>query len=334
MGSMSDSKMEYVRLGRTGLRVSRLGLGAMGMGNPAWRPWVLSEEASKPIIFRALDLGINFFDTSNYYSAGTSEEILGRVLLPALPRDEIVVATKVGNPMGKGPNARGYGRKHIIRAVDESLRRLNTSYIDLYQTHIWSNDAPLEETVEAFDTLVRAGKVLHVGITTMPAWQLARALGIAERDGRVPFASVQNHYNLVYREDERDMVPLCRAEGLGLIPFSPMARGFLAGDRPTMGEGPTMRARTDEYCHKWYYRPGDLSIAARTGEVAARYGVKPAQIGLAWTLAKQGITAPIFGATTPDQIDAAVAALSIRLEPADMAYLEEPYEPRWGEVLG
>ncbi|MFO1056132.1 MAG: aldo/keto reductase [Dongiaceae bacterium] len=331
---MSLPTMEHVRLGRTGLSVSRIGLGAMGMGDPGWRSWVLDEAASAPLIARALDLGINFFDTSDFYSAGASEEVLGRRLVGAVPRDELVIATKVGNPMGRGPNARGYSRKHILHAVEQSLRRLRTDHIDLYQTHIWADSAPLEETVAAFDTLVRQGKILHAGITTMPAWQLARAIGIAERDGLARFASAQNHYNLCYREDEKETIPLCRAEGLALIPFSPIARGFLAGNRGAAGEGPTERARTDEYAHKWYYREGDMAVLERVREVAGRLGAEPAQVALAWVLAKPGITAPIVGATAVAQLEAAVAALALRLEPADLAFLEEPYQPRWGAALG
>ena len=236
--------MEYVRLGSTNIQVSRLGLGAMAFGSRRWREWILEEVEAKPIIERALDYGINFFDTSDYYSGGESEAVLGRCLLSRVAREQVVIATKVGNPMGPSVTERGYSRKHIMHAVDASLRRLGTDYIDLYQTHIWDPETDLEEMVLAFDDLVRAGKILHAGITTMPAWQLAQCIGIARRTGRRAFVSAQNHYNLVHREDEREFIPLCRSEGIALIPYSPLARGFLCGGgsratAPHCGRRPT-----------------------------------------------------------------------------------------------
>ena len=241
--------MEYVRLGRSNLKISRLGLGAMAFGSRRWRDWILEEGETKPIVDRALDLGINFFDTSDYYSGGESEAVLGRCLLSRVAREQVVIATKAGNPMGPSVTERGYSRKHLVHAVHASLKRLGTDYVDLYQTHIWDHGTDLEEMVAAFDDLVRAGKILHAGITTMPAWQLARCLGIARETGRRPFVSAQNHYNLVHREDEREFIPLCRSEGVALIPYSPLARGFLCGGR-VEGGGPTRRARTDEFNQK------------------------------------------------------------------------------------
>src|SRR5688572_23056915 len=223
--------MEYINLGHTGLKVSRICLGAMTYGSPQWREWVLSEEASRPFIQRALDLGINFFDTADVYSLGASEEVLGRALKDFARRDEVIIATKVYNPMGPGPNQRGLSRKHIMDSIDASLRRLGTDYVDLYQTHRWDSETPIEETLEALNDLVRMGKVRYLGASSMYAWQFAQALYLADRHGWSRFVAMQNHYNLVYREEEREMIPLCRAEGIGLIPWSPLARGFLAGNR-------------------------------------------------------------------------------------------------------
>ena len=280
--------MEYVRLGNCGLKVSRLGLGAMGIGDKGWREWVLDEEQAGPIVRRALDCGINLFDTCNYYSAGLSEAVLGRVLLNDAKRDEIVIATKVGLPTGEGPNSGGFSRKNLFEAVDRSLERLGTDYIDLYQTHIWDPATNIDEMMGAFDDLVRSGKVLYVGAADMPAWQFAKALYAAERSGGARFVSMHNHYNLIFREDERELLPLCRDAGVGLISYSPMARGFLAGNRRVEGWGDTSRARTDDFAQKLYYRDADFEVARRVGETAERRGVEPTQIALAWVLVDLG----------------------------------------------
>ena len=320
--------MQYVNLGRSNLKVSRLGLGAMGVGDKSWRSWVLDEEASRPILKRALDLGINFIDTCDYYSTGRSEEVLGRFIGSFVRREEIVLATKVGNPMGKGANARGYSRKHLHEAVDQSLRRLQTDYIDLYQTHIWDPSTEIEEMVDAFDALVRSGKVLYLGITDMPAWQLAKAYYYAAHSGRARFISVQNHYNPIWREDERELLPFCRAEGLGVISYSPMARGYLAGRGRRDGIAPTERLRSDDYALKIYGRRNDATVAETVEAVAAARNLAPAQVALAWTLSRPGMTAPIFGATRVEHVDAAVAALESGLDAEAVAAISQAYEPR------
>ena len=319
--------MEYVRLGRTNLEVSRLGLGAMAFGSRRWRDWILEEDETKPIIDRALDLGINFFDSSDYYSGGESEAVLGRCLFSRVAREQVVIATKVGNPMGPSVTERGYSKKHIAHAVDASLKRLGTDYIDLYQTHIRDPETDLEEMVIAFDDLIRAGKILHAGITTLPAWQLAKCLSIAHQTGRRPFVSAQNHYNLVHREDEREFIPLCRSEGMALIPYSPLARGFLCGGR-VEGGGPTLRARTDEFTHKWHGRRSDFRVARRVERIAGRRGLSPAQVALAWVLSRPGVDAPLFGATRVEHVEDAVEALSVTLTPAEARSLETAYEPK------
>jgi aryl-alcohol dehydrogenase-like predicted oxidoreductase len=326
--------MQYVNLGRSNLKVSRLGLGAMGMGDKSWRSWVLDEDASRPILKRALDLGINFIDTCDYYSSGRSEEVVGRLLRTFAKREEIVLATKVGNPMGNGPNARGFSRKHLHEAVDQSLRRLQTNYIDLYQTHIWDPSTQIEEMVDAFDSLVRAGKVLYLGITDMPAWQLAKAYYYATYSGRARFISVQNHYNPIWREDERELLPFCRAEGLGVISYSPMARGFLTGSARREGAAPTERLRSDDYAQKIYGRDNDTVVAEAVEAVAATQKVAPAQVALAWTLSRPGMTAPIFGATRPQHVDAAVAALDIELDAEALQKISQAYNPRPTAALG
>ncbi|HEV2550246.1 MAG TPA: aldo/keto reductase [Stellaceae bacterium] len=320
--------MDYRNLGSSSLKISRLGLGAMGIGDPSWREWVLDEVASRPIVKRSLDLGINFIDTCDFYSRGRSEEIVGRLIKELVPRDEIVLATKAGNPMGKGPNARGYSRKHLFEAVEQSLRRLATDYIDLYQTHIWDVTTNLEEMVDAFDDLVRSGKVLYLGITDMPAWQLAKAYYDQRHRGLARFVSVQNHYNPIWREDERELIPLCRTEGVGLIPYSPMARGYLCGRQRRNSAEMTTRARTDDYGQKLYGRSSDEKVADAVERVAQAHGVLPAQVALAWTLSRPGVTAPIFGATKTEHVDAAVAALELKLEPTEIQAIDSAYEPR------
>ncbi len=330
--------MQYVNLGRTGLRVSRLCLGMMTFGSPAWRPWVLGEEASCPFIRRAVEAGINFFDTADMYSRGVSEEILGRALRDFTTRDQAVVATKAFFPMGEGPNDGGLSRKHLFESIDASLRRLGTDHVDLYQIHRFDPHTPIEETLEALDDIVRAGKARYIGASSMYAWQFARMLHAAERRGWTRFVAMQNHYNLVYREEEREMLPLCRAEGIGVIPWSPLARGFLAGNRarPAGGEGSrggaTLRAQTDEYAQDLYYAESDFRVVERLVELAARRGITPAQVALAWMLRQPGVTAPIVGTTKLEHLDTLVAALDITLDDDECRLLEEPYVPH--PVLG
>lgn len=320
--------MEYVGLGKAGLKVSRLGLGAMGFGDRSWRSWVLDLEQSRAIFRRAVEVGINLIDTCDYYSGGASEEIVGKLVAEAGDRAGLVIATKVGNPMGRDANARGYSRKHIIEAAEASLRRLRMDYIDIYQTHIWDPTTNLEELVEAFDHLVRSGKVLYAGITDMPFWQFATAYFYAERHGLAQFVSVQNHYNLLWRDDERELLPFCRAQGIGLIPYSPMARGFLCGRARRQDPSRTERAKTDDYTYNLYGRPVDEAIVDRVGEIAAARGVSAGQIALAWVLQRSGITAPIVGATRIAHVDEAVAALEIGLSADELKVLEEEYVPR------
>ncbi len=324
--------MDYVNLGHTGVKVSRICLGTMTYGTPAWREWVLSEEDSRPFIRRALELGINFFDTADMYSLGVSEEVLGRALCDFARRDQVVVATKVFNAMGEGPNDRGLSRVHIMHSIDASLRRLGMDYVDLYQIHRWDYDTPIEETLETLNDLVRAGKVRYIGASSMFAWQFAKALYLADRHGWERFVTMQNYYNLVYREEEREMIPLCLSEGIGLIPWSPLARGLLAGSRRVGQSGETVRSRTDTFADHLYTDPVDQVIADRAAELARQRGVTVAQIALAWILAKPGVTAPIVGASKMQHLEQAVAALEIRLSPEELRFLEEPYKPH--PVLG
>src|SRR5262245_1914856 len=302
--------MDYVRFGHTGIKVSRLCLGMMTYGTPNWRPWVLDETASRPFIKRALDLGINFFDTADMYSLGVSEEVTGRAIKDFTSRDQIVLATKVYYPMGEGPNDRGLSRKHIFHAIDASLRRLGTDYVDLYQIHRFDYDTRIEETLEALHDVVKAGKARYIGASSMFAWQFATMLHTSEASGWTKFVSMQNHYNLVYREEEREMLPLCRARGIAVIPWSPLARGFLAGNRSKAGGthgGETSRAKTDQHAQDLYYADSDFTVAERVGELARRRGVKPTQIALAWVLSKPAITAPIVGASKISHLDDHVA---------------------------
>ncbi len=317
--------MDYVRLGRTGLKVSRLVLGCMTFGSPNWAPWVLDEAASRPIIDKALDLGINFFDLADMYSLGTSEEIVGRVL-GQVPRHKLVLGTKLYNPMSDDPNDRGLSRKHIFEAVDASLKRLDTDYIDLYQLHRFDYDTPLEETLDALNDVVRAGKVRYLGASSMHAWQFMKALGLQRAHGWAPFVSMQPHYNLIYREEEREMLPLCRSEGIGVIPWSPLARGRLAA-RTDAG---TTRAQTDKTASALYdrTRDADEAVIAAVRAVAERHGRPPAQIAYAWVASRPGITAPIVGISKLHQFDDAVAALEVKLTDEDVEQLEAPYEPQ------
>src|SRR5271154_5881073 len=286
--------MEYVNLGKAGVKVSRLCLGAMTYGSKKWREWVLEEDESRPFIRRALEAGINFFDTADMYSVGVSEEILGRALRDFGPgRDRVVIATKVFNAMGDDPNQRGLSRKHIRHALEDSLRRLGTDYVDLYQIHRFDPLTPIEETMEALNDLVRAGKVLYIGASSMFAWQFQKMLHVSDDLGLARFVTMQNHYNLIYREEEREMNPLCRAEGIGLIPWSPLARGFLAGNRSKQDRGETVRAKTDEFAHNLYYRDSDFTVVERVTEIAKKRGVRNAQVAIAWMLSKPEVTAPI-----------------------------------------
>jgi aryl-alcohol dehydrogenase-like predicted oxidoreductase len=325
--------MEYVKLGHTGLEVSRLCLGTMTYGSSRWRPWVLDEEPSRPFLRQALELGINFFDTADVYSLGESEAVLGRFLKSSgVARDRVVIATKVHGKMGEDPNQRGLSRKHIRHSIDDSLRRLGTDYVDLYQIHRFDDRTPIEETLEALTELVKAGKVLYLGASSMFAWQLSRYLHLAERRGWSRFVSMQNHYNLVYREEEREVNPLCLAEGLAIIPWSPLARGFLAGNRRGSNEGDTVRAKTDDFAHRLYHQPSDFAVVEALAAVARARGVPNAQVALAWLLHQPGVTAPIIGASKPGHLEDAVAALQIKLTPDELAALGRPYQPH--PVLG
>ena len=324
--------MDYIRLGSTGLKVSRICLGCMTYGSKKWREWVLEEDESRPFIRRALEAGISFFDTADMYSLGASEEIVGRALLDFARRDCVVIATKVFNPMGDDPNQRGLSRKHIHESIDASLRRLRTDYVDLYQIHRFDYETPAEETLRALDDVVRAGKALYIGASSMHAWQFAKMLHTSDRLGAARFVSMQNHYNLVYREEEREMLPLCRDEGIGVIPWSPLARGFVMGNRRVQDRGDTVRAKSDDYAHSLYYRPADFAVVDRITDVARRRGISNAQVALAWVLQQPGITSPIVGASKMSHLDDAIAALSVKLDDDELKALAEPYQPH--PVLG
>ena len=325
--------MDYVNLGSAGVKVSRLCLGTMTYGTKRWREWVLDEEESRPFIGRALELGINFFDTADMYSLGVSEEVLGRALKHfGQPRDRVVIATKVFNAMSEDPNDQGLSRKHILHSIDNSLRRLGTDYVDLYQIHRLDYRTPIEETLRALDDVVAMGKALYIGASSMFAWQFAKMLYKADELGLTRFVSMQNHYNLVYREEEREMLPLCREEGIAVIPWSPMARGFLAGNRHRQDHGETLRAKTDDYAHKLYYQDSDFAVADRVSEIAHQRGVPNSQVALAWILAQPGVTAPIIGASKRQHLEDAVAALGLKLDEAELKALAEPYRPH--AVLG
>jgi aryl-alcohol dehydrogenase-like predicted oxidoreductase len=320
--------MDYVRFGTTGMQVSRLCLGCMTYGDPGWREWVLDEEASRPFIREALERGINFFDTADMYSLGRSEEIVGRALRDFARRDEVVIATKVFNPMGPKPNQRGLSRKHIMEAVDASLKRLGTDYIDLYIIHRFDPQTPVEETVEALSDVVKAGKALYLGASSMWAWQFMKMLGLQRAKGLLPFVSMQNYVNLIYREEEREILPLCRQEGIAVTPWSPLARGFLAGSRPRQGEV-TLRGRTDTIMDTLGMgSEQDYAVAERVNTVAERLGCKPAQVALTWVLGLPGVTSPIIGASKPHHLDDAIGALGVTLDAETRAYLEELYRPK------
>jgi aryl-alcohol dehydrogenase-like predicted oxidoreductase len=315
--------MQYVRLGGTGLKVSRICLGMMTYGDAAWREWVLDEAAAEPFVRRAAEAGINFFDTADVYSIGVSEEVTGRLLRKVFPaREDYVLATKVHGAMGPGPNDKGLSRKHILAGIDHSLRRLGVDYVDLYQIHRWDPETPIEETMQALHDVVQAGKARYIGASSMFAWQFAKAQQLAP----TKFVSMQNHYNLVYREEEREMIPLCLDQGVGVIPWSPLARGFLAGNRSRNGQRHTVRASNDPFGDS-LYSESDFDVVDQLVEVAGARGLPPAQVALAWMLHKPGITAPIVGATKLGHLDDAVAAVDVTLTPDEIKLLEQPYQP-------
>jgi aryl-alcohol dehydrogenase-like predicted oxidoreductase len=317
--------MQHVNLGRTGLRVSRICLGMMSFGNASDRPWVLDEDAAEPIVRSAVEGGITFFDTADVYSDGASEVATGRLLAKFLTRDEQVVATKVRMPVSPGENGGGLSRKHILSGIDASLTRLGMEYVDLYQIHRWDNRTPIEETMEALHDVVKAGKARYIGASSMHAWQFAKAQFVAESHGWTKFVSMQPHYNLIYREEEREMIPFCLDQGIGVIPWSPLARGVLAGNRTRTGDRLTTRSSTDDFTDVLYSQPTDFDVVERVAEVAASRQVPAAQIALAWLLHKKGVTAPIVGATTIGHLEDALASEALLLDDAEIVRLEEPY---------
>jgi len=325
--------MNYVNLGSTGLKVSRLCLGCMTYGSPKWRDWVLDYDQSKPFIRKALDSGINFYDTADVYSLGESEVVLGKALKEfGVQRDKVVIATKVCSPMGDDPNLRGLSRKHVMHAIDDSLRRLQLDYVDLYQIHRFDKNTPIEETLDVLSDVVKSGKALYIGASSMYAWQFAKMLYTADLRGYERFVSMQNHYNVVYREEEREMNPLCRDQGVGLIPWSPLARGFVTGNRRKEDKGETKRAKSDDFAHQMYYGDSDFTVVERVTEIAKKRGVPNAQIALAWVLQQPGVTAPIIGASKMHHLEDAVKALEIKLGDEELKALAQPYEPH--PVLG
>ena len=324
--------MEYVKLGNTGMKVSKICLGTMTYGKPTERwPWALNEQESRPFIQKALELGINFFDTADMYSYGTSEEVVGNLLKEFVKRDDVVIATKVFNPMGPLPNDGGLSRKHIMSSIDNSLRRLKTDYVDLYQIHRWDYETPIEETMEALHDVVKAGKARYIGASSMFSWQFAKALYTADLHGWTRFVSMQPHYNLLYREEEREMIPLCLDQKIAVIPWSPLARGLLTGKR-SKERNETLRAKTDQFGKILYCSENDFEIVNRLGEIATRRGLPDSQVALAWMLSKPAITAPIIGASKPGHLEDAVAALSVKLTDEEIIKLEELYLPH--PVLG
>ena len=325
--------MQYVKLGKTGMKVSRLCLGMMSYGSKKWREWILEEEEAQPFVQRALEAGINFFDTADVYSTGESERLTGKLLRESgVKRENLIVATKIHGQMSSDVNDRGLSRKHILDSIDRSLERLQMDYVDLYQVHRWDYETPIEETMEALNDVVRSGKARYIGASSMYAWQFAKALHTAEKYGWTKYVSMQNHYNLVYREEEREMIPMCIDQGIGLIPWSPMARGFFAGDRKRGGGGETIRANTDPFGNSLYFRDEDFTVAESAAEVAKDRGVTASQIALAWVLNKPHVVAPIIGATKMDHLEQAIAALDIQLSQEEIKKLEEPYRPH--PILG
>ncbi len=320
--------MEYVKFGNTGMKVSRLCLGMMTYGNKKWREWVLTEDEAKPFVKRALDAGINFFDTADVYSFGGSEEVLGNSLKAfGVKRETVVVATKVFQNMSDDINDRGLSRKHIMDSIDKSLKRLKMDYVDLYQIHRWDSSTPIEETMEALHDVVKSGKARYIGASSMFAWQFSKAQYTAMMHGWTRFSSMQNHYNLIYREEEREMIPCIRDQGVAMIPWSPQARGFFAGNRQRGGGGETTRAKTDPFANELYFLDEDFTIAERANEVAKQRGVSGSQIALAWVLSKPYVTAPIIGASKMYQLDEAIAALDVKLSDDEIKRLEELYKP-------
>jgi 1-deoxyxylulose-5-phosphate synthase len=314
--------MQYLNLGRCGLKVPRICLGAFGFGDPAWQQWVLDEQRSRPVIRRALELGVNFFDTADYYSGGESEALLGRALREFARREDVVICTKAFHPTGPGVNERGLSRRHLFDAIDRSLSKLDMDYVDLYQIHRLDQSVPLEETLEALHDIVKAGKARYLAASNMVAWQFAQALYLQERHGWSRFVAMQNQYNLVYREEEREMIPLCLAEGIGYTPYSPLARGFLAG------RGDSARTKHDPFIEKFHGNAVDAAIRARVDQVAERLAAAPARTALAWLLHQPVVTAPVIGASTVSHVEDAVAALELKLSESDLAFLQEPYRPR------
>jgi len=325
--------MDFLPLGNSGLEVSRLCLGCMSYGSSKAREWILNEEAALPFYQQAIEAGINFFDTADLYSQGMSEEVTGRALKKlGVRREQVVIATKVFYPTGTSPNERGTSKKHVRHAIDASLRRLGLDYVDLYQIHRYDRSTPMEETLEALTDLIKQGKVLYLGASSMAAWEFAKFVSVAKANGFPRFISMQNHYNLVYREEEREMIPLCREESVGIIPWSPLARGFLAGNRPRSAESETVRGKTDASAQRLYHQESDYQVIDRVIDMAKKRGLSNAQIALAWMLHKPGITSPIIGATKPHHLEEAVKALEVQLTQDDIEYLEEPYQPH--QVLG
>jgi len=324
--------MDYVRLGTSGLKVSRLCLGTMTYGTPAWRPWVLDEDTSRPFLKRALEHGINFFDTADMYSRGVSEQVVGRALKEFAKRDEIVLATKVFYSVENHPNGGGLSRKHIMSAIDASLSRLGMDYVDLYQIHRFDDHTPIEETLEALSDVVRAGKARYIGASSMAAYQFTKMIYTQRAHGWAEFVSMQNHYNLVYREEEREMIPFCIEEGIGIIPWSPLARGFLAGNRKRGENTASLRDQHDTWGHTLYFTDPDYDVVDRVVDVAKLKGVKPIQVALAWILGKPGITAPIVSATKLEQLDQLLDGMAVTLTPDEITVLEEPYVPH--KVIG
>jgi 1-deoxyxylulose-5-phosphate synthase len=343
---VKEDNMDYINLGKTGLKVSRICLGMMTYGSSKWRPWVLDETDARPIVQRAIELGVNFFDTADMYSSGASEELTGKFLREFTRRDEVVIATKVffsvhkahqGGQAGSTPhppNTAGLSRKHIFAAAEASLKRLGVDFIDLYQIHRWDHKTPIEETMEALHDLVKSGKVRYIGASSMYAWQFAKAQHIAQSKGMVRFVSMQNHYNLIYREEEREMIPLCRDMGVALIPWSPLARGFLAGNRTPadLSAGRTSRAKTDDFAQTMYYREEDFEVVSRLSELASQRGESNARIAYAWLLHQPGLTAPIVGASKIAHIEEAVAATEVKLSEDEIKFLSSSYKPH--TVLG
>lgn len=321
--------MQYTRLGNSGLKVSRLCLGCMSYGDPSLgvHSWVLGRDEAQPFFRRAADAGINFLDTANFYSIGVSEEVTGDAVREYFRRDEVVVASKIGLAMGEGPNMSGLSRKHVLEAVDASLKRLKLDHIDLLYIHRLDPNTPAEEMLEALDQMVRAGKVTYLAASSMWAWQFAKLREMQKANGLAKFVAMQNFYNLAYREEEREMIPYCAAEGVGLVPWSPIARGFLAGNKPKDGQG-TKRGETDNLAQGYFGSRADYAVLGRVQKVAARLGVKPAQVAYAWVLSKEYITAPIIGSTKLYQLDEAIAALDIKLDKKTVASLEAPYRVR------